>query len=162
MRARILSIGEHMPAWVAEGFADYQKRLLRELPLQLVEIKPGARGKGRDPGRAIASEGEAMLAAIPRYAHVVALDGGGNAWRSEELARQLQQWRMAGRDLAFLIGGPDGHAPEALARADQRWSLGPVTLPHMLVRLIVAEQLYRATTIVAGHPYHRARSSFSR
>lgn len=155
MRARILSVGERMPAWVAEGFADYQKRLLRELPLDLIEIKPGLRGKGRDNVRAIATEGEAMLAAIPRDAHVVALDGGGSAWRSEDLARQLEQWRMSGRDLVFLIGGPDGHAANALARADQRWSLGPLTMPHMLVRLIVAEQLYRATTIIAGHPYHR-------
>lgn len=156
MRARILSVGERMPAWVAEGFADYRKRLLRELPLELIEIKPGLRGKGRDGARAIAIEGEAMLAAIPRGAHVVAVDGRGNAWRSEELARQLEQWRMAGRDLAFLIGGPDGHAANVLTRAEQRWSLGPLTLPHMLVRLIVAEQLYRAVTIVAGHPYHRA------
>lgn len=156
MRARILSVGERMPAWVAEGFADYQKRLLRELPLDLIEIKPGLRGKGRDDARAIATEGEAMLAVIPRDAHVVALDGGGSAWGSEELARQLEQWRMAGRDPAFLIGGPDGHAANVLTRADQRWSLGPLTLPHMLVRLVVAEQLYRAITIIAGHPYHRA------
>ncbi|MEO6968717.1 MAG: 23S rRNA (pseudouridine(1915)-N(3))-methyltransferase RlmH [Rhodanobacteraceae bacterium] len=156
MRARILSVGERMPAWVAEGFAEYQKRLLRELPLELIEIKPGLRGKGRDNARAIATEGEAMLAAIARDARVVVLDGGGSVWHSEELARQLEQWRMAGRDLAFLIGGPDGHAANVLARADQRWSLGPLTLPHMLVRLIVAEQLYRATTIVSRHPYHRA------
>ncbi|MDQ2972721.1 MAG: 23S rRNA (pseudouridine(1915)-N(3))-methyltransferase RlmH [Pseudomonadota bacterium] len=143
MRARIFSV------------ADYQKRLLRELPLDLIEIKPGRRGKDRDAKRAIATEGETMLAAIPRDACVIALDGDGSAWRSEELARRLEQWRRAGRDLAFLIGGPDGHAANALARADQRWSLGPLTLPHMLVRLIVAEQLYRATTIIAGHPYHR-------
>lgn len=156
MRARIFSVGERMPAWVAEGFADYRKRLLRELPLDLIEIKPGLRGKGRDNARAIVTEGGAMLAAIARDAHVVALDGGGSAWCSEDLARQLEQWRMAGRDLVFLIGGPDGHAANVLARADQRWSLGPLTMPHMLVRLVVAEQLYRAVTILAGHPYHRA------
>ncbi|MGH8164544.1 MAG: 23S rRNA (pseudouridine(1915)-N(3))-methyltransferase RlmH [Rhodanobacteraceae bacterium] len=155
MRARILSVGERMPAWVAEGFAEYQKRLLRELPLELIEIKSGLRGKGRDNARAIATEGEATLVAIPRDAHVIALDGGGSVWHSEELARQLEQWRMSSRDLAFLIGGADGHATNVLARADQRWSLGSLTLPHMLVRLIVAEQLYRATTIIAGHPYHR-------
>ncbi|WP_049623312.1 23S rRNA (pseudouridine(1915)-N(3))-methyltransferase RlmH [Frateuria defendens] len=156
MRARLIAVGERMPGWVAEGFAEYRKRLSHELPLELVEIKPGARGKGRDDARAMQDEGAAILAALPRDGHVVALDGRGKAWSSEELAAQLAQWRMGGRDLAFLIGGPDGHAPEVLARADQRWSLGPLTLPHMLVRLVLAEQLYRAATIVAGHPYHRA------
>lgn len=145
-----------MPAWVADGFAEYRKRLSRDLPLELVEISLGARGKGRDPARAIADEGAAVLASLPRDIHVVALDGRGKPWSSEELAAQLAAWRMSGRDLAILIGGPDGHAAEVLARADQTWSLGPLTLPHMLVRLIVAEQLYRAMSINAGHPYHRA------
>lgn len=144
-----------MPAWVAAGFAEYGKRLSRELPLELVEIRPGARGKGRDDARAVASEGAALLAALPRDTHVVALDERGTPWSSVQLAAQLAEWRMAGRDLAFLVGGPDGHAREVLQRAEQRWSLGPLTLPHMLVRLVVAEQLYRATTIARGHPYHR-------
>lgn len=154
MRARIVAIGVAMPAWVAEGFAEYQKRLSRELPLDLVEIKPPSRG--RDLKRAMAEEGTALLAAVPRDAHVVVLDGRGSAWSSEQIAEQLKRWRMGGRDLAFLIGGADGHADAVLQRADQRWSLGPLTLPHMLVRLVVAEQLYRAATIVSGHPYHRA------
>ena len=89
-------------------------------------------------------------------ATVVALDGRGRTWSSEQLAQRLEHWRGQGRDLAFLIGGPEGHAPEVIARADEQWSLGPLTLPHMLVRLVLAEQLYRATTLVAGHPYHRA------
>jgi 23S rRNA (pseudouridine1915-N3)-methyltransferase len=156
MRARIIAVGERMPGWVAEGFAEYRKRLSHELPLELLELKPGTRGKGRDDARAIHDEGTAILAALPRDTHVIALDGGGKMWSSEALAAQLAQWRMAGRDLAFLIGGPDGHAPEVLARADQTWSLGPLTLPHMLGRLVLAEQLYRATTILAGHPYLRA------
>jgi 23S rRNA (pseudouridine1915-N3)-methyltransferase len=156
MKARLVSVGERMPAWVAAGFADYTKRLSRELPLELVEIPLGARGKGRDPARAIADEGTAVLAALPKDTHVVALDGRGKPWSSEQLADELARWRMGGRDIAILIGGPDGHAPEVLARADQRWSLGPPTLPHMLVRLVVAEQLYRAVSILGGHPYHRA------
>ncbi|HSX59880.1 MAG TPA: 23S rRNA (pseudouridine(1915)-N(3))-methyltransferase RlmH [Tahibacter sp.] len=156
MRARLISVGERMPAWVADGFAEYTKRLSRELPLELVELKLGDRGKGRDLGRALDDEGAAMLAAIPRGTHVVALDGRGKVWSSEDLAAQLANWRMAGRDLAFLIGGPDGLAAPALARADQRWSLGALTLPHMLVRLILAEQLYRAVSLLGNHPYHRA------
>ena len=156
MRARLIAVGERMPAWVAEGFGEYRKRLAHDLPLELVELKPGLRGKGRDDSRAMADEGAAILAALPRDTHVVALDGRGKTWSSEELATQLAAWRMSGRDLAFLIGGPDGHAAEVLTRADQRWSLGPLTLPHMLVRLVLAEQLYRATTLLAGHPYHRA------
>jgi len=138
MKARLISVGERMPGWVADGFGEYARRLSRELPLELVELPLGNRGRNRDPARAIAEEGSAV-----------------KPWSSEQLAEQLARWRMLGRDLAILIGGPDGHAPEVLARADQCWSLGPLTLPHMLVRLIVAEQLYRATTILAGHPYHR-------
>src|SRR5579885_1493093 len=103
----------------------------------------------------LAAEGERMLAALPKAAHVVALDAAGAAWRSEELAARLQRWRLLGKDLAFLIGGPDGLAPAVLARADERWSLGPLTLPHPLVRILVAEQLYRAASLLAGHPYHR-------
>jgi 23S rRNA (pseudouridine1915-N3)-methyltransferase len=156
MRARLIAVGERMPGWVAEGFAEYRKRLSHDLPLDLIGLKPGMRGKGRDDARAIQDEGAAILAALPRDIHVVVLDGGGKTWSSDELAAQLAAWRMAGRDLAFLIGGPDGHAPDVLARADQTWSLGPLTLPHMLVRLVLAEQLYRATTLLAGHPYHRA------
>ncbi|HWG09955.1 MAG TPA: 23S rRNA (pseudouridine(1915)-N(3))-methyltransferase RlmH [Rhodanobacteraceae bacterium] len=152
MRVRLLAIGERMPAWVAEGFAEYRKRLSRELPLELVEIGTRARG---EPAKVREAEGEALLAAA-HDAHVVALDGRGEAWSSEALARQLSTWKMGGRDVALLIGGADGHSDAALKRADQRWSLGPLTLPHMLVRLVVAEQLYRAATILAGHPYHRA------
>jgi 23S rRNA (pseudouridine1915-N3)-methyltransferase len=97
-----------------------------------------------------------VQAAIPRNAWVVALDGRGKPHTSEDLARRLESWRQQGRDLAFLIGGPEGHAPDVLAAADERWSLGPLTLPHMLVRLVLAEQLYRACSLLANHPYHRA------
>src|SRR5690348_2570861 len=141
-----------MPAWVQQGFAEYAKRLSRELPLELIEVA----AKSRDPARAMSEEGAALLAAIPKGAHVVALDGRGRAWSSEELAQQLARWRMQGKDLAFLIGGADGFASTVLDRADQKWSLGPATLPHPLVRIVVVEQIYRAASLLANHPYHRA------
>jgi 23S rRNA (pseudouridine1915-N3)-methyltransferase len=156
MKARLIAVGEKAPSWVAEGFAEYQKRLSHWLPLDLAEVAPGLRGKGRDAARAMADEGGRVQAALPRGAWVVALDGRGKAWSSEELAERLEHWRQQGRDLAFLIGGPEGHSPDVLAAADERWSLGPLTLPHMLVRLVLAEQLYRACSLLANHPYHRA------
>ncbi|MFT4198582.1 MAG: 23S rRNA (pseudouridine(1915)-N(3))-methyltransferase RlmH [Pseudoxanthomonas sp.] len=156
MKARLIATGEHAPAWVAQGFAEYQKRLSHWLPLELVEVEPGLRGKGRDPRRAIDEEGQRVLAALPKNAHVVALEVAGKAHSSEQLAWRMEHWRGQGRDLALLIGGPEGHAPAVLAAAHEQWSLGPLTLPHMLARLVVAEQLYRACALLAGHPYHRA------
>jgi 23S rRNA (pseudouridine1915-N3)-methyltransferase len=141
---------------VAQGFSEYQKRLSHWLPLSLHEIPPGLRGKGRDAVRATADEGARVLAALPKQAHVVALEGRGKQYSSEQLATRLETWRQQGRDLAFLIGGPEGHAPDVLAATHEQWSLGALTLPHMLVRLLVAEQLYRAASVLANHPYHRA------
>ena len=155
MKARLIATGERAPAWVAQGFGEYQKRLSHWLPLELIEIEPGLRGKGRDPQRAIEDEGRRVLAALPKNARVVALDVPGRQLSSEQLAQRLEFWRSQGRDLAFLIGGPEGHAPDVRAAADELWSLGPLTLPHMLARLVVAEQLYRAAAMLAGHPYHR-------
>lgn len=156
MKAVLVAVGERAPGWVAEGFAEYQKRLSHWLPLSLLEVAPGLRGKGRDAARATADEGTRVLSALPRQAHVVALEGRGRQYSSEQLAQRLEGWRQQGRDLAFLIGGPEGHAPEVLAATHEQWSLGVLTLPHMLVRLVVAEQLYRAASQIAGHPYHRA------
>ena len=155
MKAKLIAVGERAPRWVADGFGEYQKRLSHWLPLELIEIEPGVRGKGRDAARATAEEGARVLLALPKQATVVALDGRGKPWSSEQLAQRLEHWRTQGRDLALLIGGPEGHAPDVLARADESWSLGPLTLPHMLVRLVVAEQVYRAAALLANHPYHR-------
>jgi 23S rRNA (pseudouridine1915-N3)-methyltransferase len=156
MKAKLIAVGERAPRWVGEGFGEYQKRLSHWLPLELVEIEPGLRGKGRDAARATADEGARVLLALPKQATVVTLDGRGRAWSSEQLAQRLEHWKGQGRDLVLLIGGPEGHAPDVLARADEGWSLGPLTLPHMLVRLVVAEQLYRAFTLLEGRKYHHA------
>lgn len=156
MKAVLIAVGERAPDWVASGFSEYQKRLSHWLPLALVEVAPGLRGKGRDAVRATSDEGARVIAALPKQAHVVCLDGRGKALSSEQLAQRLEAWRQSGRDLAFLIGGPEGHAPEVLSAAHETWSLGPLTLPHMLVRLVLAEQLYRACSLLANHPYHRA------
>ena len=155
MKARLLAVGTGMPGWVSEGFAEYSKRLSHWLPLELVEITPGMRGKSRDAERARSDEGQRLLAATPRSNYVIALEVTGKTYSSEVLAERLQHWRMLGQDLVFVIGGPEGFDGSVLARADERWSLGPLTLPHPLVRIVVAEQLYRAASQLANHPYHR-------
>ncbi len=156
MKARLIAVGERAPDWVASGFSDYQKRLSHWLPLELIEVAAGIRGKGRDAARATADEGARVIAALPKQALVVTLDGRGKPYSSEQLAQRVEAWRQQGRDLAFLIGGPEGHSSDVMAVADESWALGPLTLPHMLVRLVVAEQLYRACSLLANHPYHRA------
>lgn len=156
MKARLVAVGERPPAWVAEGFAEYRKRLSHWLPLELVEVAPGLRGGQRDVARAMQDEGARVLAALPRQAHLVLLDGNGTAHASAQLATRMEHWRGLGRDLAFVVGGPEGHSAEVHAAAHEAWSLGPLTLPHMMVRLVLAEQLYRAAAMIANHPYHRA------
>ena len=155
MRIRLISVGQRMPQWVNDGVQEYRRRFPPEMPLDLVEIPLGRRGKNADIKRAMAREGEQMLAAVQPGDHVIALDVKGREFSTEQLAGKLEDWRMSGSDLALLVGGPDGLAPDCLEAARQRWSLSPLTLPHPLVRIIVAEQLYRAWTITANHPYHR-------
>lgn len=155
MKFRVLAIGSRMPAWVDAAVAEYTKRLPREMPLEFVGLPLGARGKNTDPERAIGQEGDAMLAAIRPADQVVALDLSGKEWSTVELARQLDTWRLDAKDVSLLVGGPDGLDPRCLARADQRWCLSRLTLPHPLVRVLLAEQLYRAWTITQNHPYHK-------
>lgn len=144
-----------MPAWVAQGYEEYSRRMPPECALQLVEIPAGKRGKGADISRISHQEGEQTIAAIPKGAKVIAMDVNGREWSTEELARQMDDWRHEGRDIALLVGGPEGLAPQCLEHADQRWSLSRMTLPHPLVRIVIAEQLYRAWSILSNHPYHR-------
>jgi 23S rRNA (pseudouridine1915-N3)-methyltransferase len=164
MRIRLIGIGQRMPAWVDAGFAEYAKRLPAECALELIEVPAGLAGRGRRRTGAVADgelprlkrdEGERLLAAVPPRSRIVALDLRGRPWSSEQLAGQLADWLADGRDPALLVGGPNGLSDDCLARADQRWSLSPLTLPHPLVRVVVAEQLYRAWSQLRGHPYHR-------
>lgn len=155
MRVHLVAVGTRLPAWQQEGFAEYAKRLPRECALELVEIPAARRSKNTDTRRAVKTEGERMLAVLPRDALVIALDQGGRSHDTEELARLLARWLEQGRDVALLVGGADGLAPDCLTRAEARWSLSPLTLPHGLVRVLLAEQLYRAWSILQGHPYHR-------
>jgi 23S rRNA (pseudouridine1915-N3)-methyltransferase len=155
MHLRLLAAGTRMPSWVDAGYDDYAKRLTQDYKLELLEIPLGTRSGG-DTARATQKEGERMLAALTGNPYVVALQVGGKALSTEQLAKFLQTRAADGRDVAFCIGGPEGLAAQVDARADYRWSLSPLTLPHALVRVIVAEALYRAVMVIKGHPYHRA------
>jgi len=155
MRISLIAVGSKMPSWVEQGYQEYARRLPADCTLRLVEIPAGKRGKGADIVRITQQEGEKMLAAIPKGARIVTLEVTGRAWTTEQLSTELDSWLHDGRDVALLVGGPEGLAPECVTRAEQRWSLSSLTLPHPLVRVVVAEQLYRAWSILQNHPYHR-------
>jgi 23S rRNA (pseudouridine1915-N3)-methyltransferase len=155
VRLVLIAAGTRLPSWVNEGVAEYAARLKGEYRFELKEIPLGQRSGG-DVKQALAKERERMSAALPANAYLVALQVTGQPLTSEQLAKFLETRARDGRDVAFLIGGPDGIPPELDARADFRWSLSPLTLPHALARIVVAEALYRAVTIIKGHPYHRA------
>ncbi len=144
-----------MPDWVTAGFGEYAKRMPREMPLQLHELKPAARDKSAATARWLQLESERIRAALPCDAFRIVLDERGKSFSTLKLADRLANWRNEGRDVAFVIGGADGLDPELKSGADLLWSLSPLTLPHGMVRVILAEQLYRASTILANHPYHR-------
>ena len=154
MLLRLLAAGTRMPHWVQEGYAEYATRLKGDFRLELVEIPLGPR-TGGDPAKAIVKEGERMLAQLADKPYIVALQVRGKALSTQELADFLARRSTEGRPVVFLIGGPDGLAPAVDARAELRWSLSALTLPHGLVRVVVAEALYRAVSVLRGHPYHR-------
>jgi len=155
MQIHLIAIGQRMPAWVNQGVDEFVKRMPPECRIQVVEIPASKRTKASDLNRLMHQEGEKMLAAIPKGAQVVAMDVKGKSWSTEELSQQLDGWLQGGRNVAMLIGGPEGLAPACLEKADLHLSLSKMTLPHPLVRIMLVEQLYRAVSILKHHPYHK-------
>jgi 23S rRNA (pseudouridine1915-N3)-methyltransferase len=156
MRLQLLAIGQRMPEWVATGFAEYAGRMPRDMALTLQALPNPARSRAVDTSTLRRVEGQALLAAVPGQALVVALDEGGDVVDTRAMAGRLARWQQSGRDVALVIGGAAGLDDAVRERADWVWSLSPLTFPHMLVRILVAEQLYRAWSLLNNHPYHRA------
>ena len=154
MKLRIVALGHRMPPWVAAGYAEYARRLPREYAMDLVELKPASRDGAKPAGQLLAAEALRIRASCAGCT-VVALDERGDAWTTRELAQRLSGWRDSAQDIAFVIGSADG-LDDALKRdASARFALSALTLPHGLARVILAEQLYRAVSVLTGHPYHR-------
>jgi 23S rRNA (pseudouridine1915-N3)-methyltransferase len=155
MKLMLIAVGTKMPAWVTTGFEEYARRFPRDMPLELFEIAAGKRGKNADIKRILDIEGEKMLAAVPKGARIITLEVEGGNWSSPQLSQKLVQWQLDGRDVCLLVGGPEGLAPACIAASEGKWSLSALTLPHPLVRVVLAESLYRAWSISTNHPYHR-------
>lgn len=156
MRVSVLAVGRRNTAWVSDGFNEYARRLSGVNSMRLVETPPAQRTSRQSSiAKAVTTEGKRLVAAIPKGALAIALDQRGSQWSTQQLAERLERWSAATSELAFLIGGPDGLAQDCLEHTDDVWSLSALTLPHGLVRVIVAEQLYRAFSLINNHPYHR-------
>ena len=155
MHVRLIAVGDRQPSWVDAAFDDYVRRLPHQWRFRLHTIPTARRPKSAGPERSVAAEGRKVLDSVPRDDYVVTLDEGGKTISSSDLALRLDRWQLSGRDLSFVIGGPDGLSDCCLQRADMLLSLSRLTLPHGLARVVLVEQLYRAWAIGAGHPYHR-------
>ena len=156
MKFFICTVGHKMPPWVEAGFQEYAKRMPREAAIELIEIKPEKRGSGKNAEQLRAAEGTRIRAAIPPKCRIVAMDEGGSQWTTGTLAEVITKWMNNGGDTAFLIGGADGLDSGIKNSADEVFALSALTLPHAFVRILLAEQLYRAVSLIKGHPYHRA------
>ena len=155
MKLLIAAVGHKMPDWVSAGYAEYTKRMPREARIELNEIKPEKRAGGKTTEQIYEAERGRIEAALPAGCEVVALDERGQNWSTLELADKMKDWMQGGHDVAFVIGGADGLHPDLKRRARHLWSLSRLTLPHGLVRVVLAEQLYRAMSVIQNHPYHR-------
>jgi 23S rRNA (pseudouridine1915-N3)-methyltransferase len=155
MKINLIAIGNKMPSWVTTGFNEYQRRLTQDCILNLHEITAIKRGKQTDLNKICEAEGSKIISSIPNGNYVIALEIKGKNWSTKQLSQQMSQWMSSGQDISLLIGGPEGLSQACRDKASQLWSLSSLTLPHPLVRIIVAEQLYRAWSILKNHPYHR-------
>lgn len=156
MKIHLIAVGQKMPSWVTQGYDEYARRLPADCALLLHEIPAGKRGKNADVKRILEEEGKRVIEKIPKGAHVVAMEVGGKNHTTEKLAARLDDWRNQGGDVALLIGGPEGLSDDCRRIANEQWSLSNLTLPHPVVRVVVAEALYRAYSVLINHPYHRA------
>ena len=157
MKLRIIAVGHKMPDWVAEGYAEYAKRMPREATIELVELKPDKRAAGKSGEQVREAEAVRILEAAGKDL-LIALDEHGQQLTTLKLAEKFKGWLAGGRDVALVIGGADGLHPDVKQRADWLWSLTPLTLPHGMVRVLLAEQLYRAWSVINNHPYHRGEA----
>jgi 23S rRNA (pseudouridine1915-N3)-methyltransferase len=155
MHLVIAAVGQKMPRWVDAGVTEYQRRMPAHLKLKINEVTLPKRSRNADKQKLLNTEAAALSAALPDRCLRIAMDMGGRQWSTADLAGRLLDWQQDGRAVGIMIGGPDGLDQDLIASADLVWSLGPLTLPHPVVRLILAEQIYRAWTITTGHPYHR-------
>jgi 23S rRNA (pseudouridine1915-N3)-methyltransferase len=156
LKIHLIAVGTKMPAWVEQGYEEYARRLPSNSSLVLHEIPSKFRGKNPDIPRLLKEEGQKMLDAVPKGARIVALDPNAKQRTTEQLAATFESWMNLGTDVALLVGGPEGLSPECLQAAHSKWSLSKLTFPHPLVRVVVAESLYRAWSVMTNHPYHRA------
>ena len=154
MKLLLIAVGNRPPSWVSEAFDEYARRLPREHPLEVVELAP-ARDRQQSVAVQRRDEAQRLLARVPGSAWVVALDEKGRRYDSPALAKRFEQWRELGRDLVLIIGGATGLDESVRERADEVLSLSDLTLPHTLARVVLVEQIYRAWTLMTGHPYHR-------
>jgi len=155
MRVQIIAMGDRMPDWVQQGYNEYIKRIGAGLDIDLHEISPEKRGKSSDVQRIMQKEAERMRQSIPKGNYIVALDKQGRSWSTEDLADKIAAWQQDATNISILIGGPEGMTRELLTQADARVSISAMTFPHPVVRIILAEQLYRAYSILSHHPYHK-------
>ncbi len=155
MKINLIAIGSKMPGWIKAGFIEYQQRLTQDCKLYIHEISAIKRSKQTDLNKVREIEGDKILTSIPDGNFVIALEVKGRNWSTEDLSQQMSHWMLSGQDISLLIGGPEGLSQSCRDKANQLWSLSSLTLPHSLVRIIVAEQLYRAWSILKNHPYHR-------
>ena len=155
MKVHLIAVGKKMPEWINSGYAEFSKRMPPELQIDLIEITPSVRNKTTPTEKNIKEEAKRIQSAIPANSRLIVLDEKGKNFSSIALSKKMESWLPMGQDIVLVIGGADGIDPKIKQQADEKWSLSSFTLPHALVRVVVAEQLYRAWSILKGHPYHR-------